>query len=53
MVGPPTSDREMAHGLHLVGLAGVAVIRGQAWGRFIGIALVGLSLVANFVFLPH
>jgi hypothetical protein len=53
MVGPPTSDREMAHGLHLVGLAGVAVIRGQAWGRFIGIALVGLSLVANVVFLPH
>ena len=53
MVGPPTSDREMAHGLHLVGLAGVAVIRGQAWGRFIGIALVGLSLIANFMFLPH
>ena len=37
----------------LVGLAGVAVIRGQAWGRFIGIALVGLSLIANFMFLPH
>jgi hypothetical protein len=37
----------------LVGLAGVAVIRGQVWGRFIGIALVGLSLIANFMFLPH
>ena len=35
------------------GLAGVAVIRGQVWGRFIGIALVGLSLIANFMFLPH
>ena len=37
----------------LVGLAGVAVIRGQVWGRFIGIALVGLSLIAIFMFLPH
>ena len=37
----------------LVGLAGVAVIRGQAWGRFTGIALAGLSLIANFMFLPH
>jgi hypothetical protein len=37
----------------LVGLAGVAVIRGQAWGRFTGIAPVGLSLIANFMFLPH
>ena len=37
----------------LVGLAGVAVIRRQAWGRYIGIALVGLSLIANFMFLPH
>ena len=53
MVGPPTSDREMAHGLHLVGLAGVAVIRGQAWGRFVGIALVAVSLIVNFMFLPH
>ena len=37
----------------LVGLAGVAVIRGQAWGRFVGIALVALSLIVNFMFLPH
>jgi hypothetical protein len=37
----------------LVGLAGVAVIRGQAWGRFTGIALAGLSLIANFLFLPY
>jgi hypothetical protein len=37
----------------LVGLAGVAVIRGQAWGRFTGMALVGLSIIANFMFLPY
>jgi hypothetical protein len=37
----------------LVGLAGVAVIRGQAWGRFVGIALVAVSLIVNFMFLPH
>ena len=37
----------------LVGLAGVAVIRGQAWGRFVGIALVAMSLIVNFMFLPH
>ena len=37
----------------LVGLAGVAVIRGQAWGRFTGIALAAVSLIANFLFLPH
>jgi len=37
----------------LVGLAGAAVIRGQAWGRFTGIALAALSLIANFLFLPH
>ena len=37
----------------LVGLAGAAVIRGQAWGRFVGIALVAVSLIVNFMFLPH
>ena len=31
----------------------IAVIRGQAWGRFTGIALAGLSLIANFLFLPY
>lgn len=31
--------------------AGVSVINGGVWGRVIGIFLVGLSLVANFVFI--
>ena len=37
----------------LVGVAGVAVLSGRAWGRFVGMALAGLSLVAHFLFLPH
>ena len=37
----------------LVGLAGVAVLRGQTWGRITGMAMAGLSLVANFMFIPH
>jgi hypothetical protein len=37
----------------LVAVAGVAVLRGQAWGRFVGIGVASLSLIANFLFLPH
>ncbi|MBO0874031.1 MAG: hypothetical protein J2P19_11625 [Pseudonocardia sp.] len=37
----------------LVAVAGAAVFSGQLWARVIGIGLAGLSLVANFVFLPH
>jgi hypothetical protein len=37
----------------LVGVAGVAVLSGKAWGRFVGMVLAGLSLVAHFLFLPH
>jgi hypothetical protein len=37
----------------LVAFAGVAVVQGQTWGRVVGIMLVGLSLIANFLFLPH
>jgi hypothetical protein len=37
----------------LVAAAGVAVFSGQVWARVIGIGLAGLSLLANFVFLPH
>lgn len=36
----------------LVALTGVAVLRGLMWGRIIGIALVVLSLIANFLFIP-
>lgn len=37
----------------LVGIAGVAVLTGQLWGRVVGIVLASLSLVANFLFIPH
>ncbi len=30
--------------------AGVSVMNGGIWGRIIGVFLVGLSLIANFVF---
>lgn len=36
----------------LVALTGGAVLRGLMWGRIAGIALVVLSLVANFLFIP-
>lgn len=36
----------------LVALTGGAVLRGLAWGRIAGIALVVLSLIANFLFIP-
>jgi hypothetical protein len=32
---------------------GIAVLQGAAWGRVVGLALVVLSLLANFLFLPH
>ena len=37
----------------VIAVAGVVVVRGQAWGRFVGIGLAALSMVANFLFLPH
>ena len=37
----------------LVAVAGVAVFSGQVWARVVGIGLAGLSLLVNFVFLPH
>ena len=41
----------------LVGLvvlfAGFAVLSGQTWGRVVGIALAGLSALANFTFIPY
>jgi hypothetical protein len=36
----------------LVAVAGVAVLRGQLWGRVVGIVLASLSLIANFLFIP-
>ncbi|SFN20388.1 hypothetical protein SAMN05216207_101027 [Pseudonocardia ammonioxydans] len=34
-------------------LAGFGVARGQTWARGVGIVLAGLSLIANFLFIPH
>jgi hypothetical protein len=33
--------------------AGFAVLKAMAWARVVGIALASLSLIANFLFLPH
>ncbi|OLL76472.1 hypothetical protein Ae168Ps1_4889c [Pseudonocardia sp. Ae168_Ps1] len=36
----------------VVALAGCAVLAGQTWGRVVGIVVVILSMVANFLFIP-
>ncbi|MFD8971575.1 hypothetical protein [Streptomyces sp. NPDC059593] len=33
--------------------AGVALFRGALWARFLGVALAGLGMVANFMWLPY
>jgi hypothetical protein len=37
----------------LVAVAGGAVLTGRLWGRIVGIALVTLSMIANFLFIPY
>ena len=37
----------------LVGGAGIGIIQGATWGRVVGIAVAALSLLANFLFIPH
>jgi hypothetical protein len=37
----------------LVVATGFGVIRGQTWARVVGILLVSLSLIANFLFIPY
>ena len=37
----------------LVGGAGIGIIQGATWGRAVGIAVASLSLLANFLFIPH
>ncbi|WP_241968162.1 hypothetical protein [Streptomyces sp. ICBB 8177] len=37
----------------LVLIVGLGVIAGQAWARAVGIVIVALSLLANFMFLPY
>jgi hypothetical protein len=44
--------------IHLIGgvvvaLAGFAVFSGRLWARAVGIALAGLSAIANFLFIPY
>jgi hypothetical protein len=36
----------------IVMATGGAVLSGQTWGRIVGVVLVVLSLIANFVFIP-
>jgi hypothetical protein len=42
----------LVFGLVLV-LTGISVVRGQTWARWVGIALVALNLIANFMFIPY
>lgn len=37
----------------LVTAAGIALFKGSTWARMVGVALAGLSMVANFVWLPY
>jgi hypothetical protein len=37
----------------LVAVAGGAVLTGRLWGRIVGIALVTVSMIANFLFIPY
>jgi hypothetical protein len=37
----------------LVVLAGLALFRGSLWARVVGVFLAGLSLIANFMWIPY
>jgi hypothetical protein len=37
----------------LIAVAGFAVLKGQTWGRVIGIAVASLNMIANFLFIPY
>ncbi|WP_411074974.1 hypothetical protein [Streptomyces sp. cmx-4-7] len=37
----------------LVALTGAAVYKGATWARAVGVGLAGLSMIANFMWLPH
>ena len=36
----------------LVAVAGLAILKGQIWARFVGIIIACLSLIASFIFMP-
>jgi hypothetical protein len=33
--------------------AGFAALRGQTWARIVGIGVAGLSMIVQFLFIPH
>ena len=37
----------------LVALVGLAILAGSAWARIVGIIMLVLSAIGNFLFLPH
>ncbi|HEX6486151.1 MAG TPA: hypothetical protein VF012_05535 [Nocardioidaceae bacterium] len=37
----------------IVGLAGAALLRGAVWARIVAVVLAGLSILANFLWIPH
>lgn len=37
----------------LIALAGLALFTGAVWARMVGIAVAGLGMIANFLWLPH
>jgi hypothetical protein len=37
----------------VIAAAGVAVLMGYTWARVVGIVVASVSLIANFLFLPH
>ncbi|MEV6106969.1 hypothetical protein AB0M28_19960 [Streptomyces sp. NPDC051940] len=37
----------------VIALTGVALFTGAAWARIVGVALAGLSMIANFLWLPY
>jgi hypothetical protein len=37
----------------IIAITGFAILAGQAWGRAVGIILVVLSAIANFLFIPY
>ncbi|MGW7051056.1 DUF7144 family membrane protein [Streptomyces sp. NPDC054887] len=37
----------------VITLTGFALLRGATWARVVGVVLAGLSMIANFMWLPH
>ena len=37
----------------IVGLAGAALLRGAVWARTVAVILAGLSILANFLWIPY